>query len=72
VAFEFEESLAWLADVEDADCGGVLGEGGEEVGVMGGGGDAEEGRRVGQSLAGAGGGGGHGVGGELGCGGTEG
>jgi hypothetical protein len=47
VAFEFEQGLAWLTHVEDADCGGVGGEGGEEVGVVGGGGDAEEGWRVG-------------------------
>jgi hypothetical protein len=42
VAVEFEEGLTGLTDVEDADYGGVLGKCGEEVGVVGGGGDAEE------------------------------
>lgn len=40
VAFELEECLAWLADVEDPDDVGVLREGREEVRVMGRGGDA--------------------------------
>lgn len=42
MAAEFEEGLAWLADVEDADDVRVCGEGGEEVEVVGGGGEAEE------------------------------
>jgi hypothetical protein len=48
VAFEFQEGLTWLAHVEDADGGGVRREGGEEVRIVRGGGDAEEGRWVGQ------------------------
>lgn len=56
VAFEFEERLARLADVEDADAVAVLGEGGEEMGVVGGGGEAEERGRVGHGLLGCGGG----------------
>lgn len=50
VAFEFEEGLTRLPDVEDADAVAVLGEGGEEVGVVGGCGEAEEGRGVGHCL----------------------
>lgn len=42
VASQFEEGGARLADVEDADGVGVGGEGGEEVGVVRGGGEAEE------------------------------
>lgn len=42
VAFELEERLAWLSDVEDANDGGVLGEGGEEVSIVRRGGDAEK------------------------------
>lgn len=49
---ELEEGLARLAHVEDADGGGVGGEGGEEVGVVWGCGDAEEGRGVGHCLLG--------------------
>ncbi len=49
MAAEFEQRLAWLADVEDADQRGVGGDGGEEMGVVRGGGDAEEWRRVGES-----------------------
>lgn len=48
MAVEFEEGLARLADVENADDGGVLRECGEEVCVMRGGGDAEERRWVGE------------------------
>ena len=40
MALEFEEGLARLADVEDADAVAVLGEGSEEVGVVGRGGEA--------------------------------
>jgi hypothetical protein len=39
---QLEEGLPRLADVEDADQRGLGGEGREEVGVVGGGGDAEE------------------------------
>lgn len=39
--------MAGLAHVEDADDGAVLAKGGEEVGVVWGGGDAEEGWGVG-------------------------
>jgi hypothetical protein len=37
MAAELEEGLAWLSDVKDADEVAVGGEGGEEVGVVGGG-----------------------------------
>lgn len=43
MAAEFEEGLARLADIEDPDEGGVCGDCGEEVGVVRGGGNAEEG-----------------------------
>jgi hypothetical protein len=56
VAVELEQCLAWLADVEDADDFRVLREGCQEVGVVRGGGEAEEGRRVGHGLLGEGGG----------------
>ena len=39
---ELVDGLAGLPDVEDGDGGAVLGEGGEEVRVVRGGGDAEE------------------------------
>jgi hypothetical protein len=42
MAAEFEEGGARLADVEDADEGAVRGKGGEEVGVVGRGGETEE------------------------------
>lgn len=42
MAFEFEEGLAGLAHVENADDGGFLGEGREEVGIVRRGGEAEE------------------------------
>ena len=35
MALEFEEGLAGLADIEDADDVGILAEGREEVGVVG-------------------------------------
>lgn len=56
MAAEFEQGLAGLADVEDADYVGICGEGGEEVGVVWGGGEAEEWRRVGHCLLSFGGG----------------
>jgi hypothetical protein len=47
VTFKFEKRLARLADVKDADDRRILGEGGEEMGVVGGGGDTEKRRRRG-------------------------
>lgn len=44
VALEFEEGGSGLADVEDADDVALLGKGGEEVGVVWGGCETEEGR----------------------------
>jgi hypothetical protein len=54
VAFEFEEGLAWLPHVEDTDDRGVLAESGEKMGVVGRGGDAEEGRGKGKGGEGVG------------------
>jgi hypothetical protein len=42
VAAQFEKCLARLPDIEDADDGGVGGEGSEEVRVVWRGGEAEE------------------------------
>lgn len=64
MAFEFQERLARLADVKDADTVAVLGESGEEVGVVRGGGQAKERRGVRHCLLGCGGGE---VAGAVGC-----
>lgn len=56
MAAEFEEGLTRLPDVENADETGVGGKGGEEVGVVGGCGEAEEWGSVGHGLLGFGGG----------------
>jgi hypothetical protein len=48
MAFEFEESLARLADIENTDDGAVLAERGKEVSVVRGCGDAEQGWREGE------------------------
>lgn len=50
MAFELEKRLTRLSDVEDADTVAVLGKGGQEVGVVRGGGEAEEWGCVGHSL----------------------
>ena len=52
MAVQLQERLPGLPHVEDADDLGVLREGREEVRVVGGGGEAEEGRRVGHGLLG--------------------
>lgn len=54
MAFQFKERLTGLPDVEDADAVAVLGKGGEEVGVMGGGSQAKERRSVRHGLLGCG------------------
>lgn len=54
VAFELQERLTRLPNVEDADAVAILGEGGEEVGVMWGGSETEERRGVGHGLLGCG------------------
>ena len=46
MAFELQQSLAWLSDIEDADAIAVLGEGGKEMRVVWRSGEAEEGRGV--------------------------